>query len=144
MNRTTFKLGCLYTGILVFFVSLATASAPPRDIRTHSSVLVNTTNEQVLAGADLYYENCAVCHGDKAMGLAEARLVFPEDHQYCERCHKKNNPSTMPLEFMNHRNAFNIANAPALNDHESLKNGGLPLVYMFIYQQLCQDLSLVA
>jgi len=89
--------------------------------------LVNTTNEQVLVGADLYYENCSVCHGDRAMGLEEARLVFPEDHQYCERCHRANNPSTMPLEFMNHRNAFNIGNAPALNDREALKKWGSAL-----------------
>jgi hypothetical protein len=116
-----------YPLVLGLCLSIALASGPLRDLRTHSSVLTDSNNAQVLQGADLYYENCAVCHGDTAQGLEEARLVFPEDHQKCEHCHKRGNPPQMSLEHMNYRNAFSIGNAPALKDAEALKKWGSAL-----------------
>lgn len=121
--QKTLKLGCLYLSSLVFLIlSIATASTPLRDVRTHSSVLTASTNPQVLHGADIYYERCAVCHGDTAKGFDEARTVFPEEHQKCERCHRKNNPPQMDMQQMSWRSAFSIGEAPALHGEFALPN----------------------
>ena len=105
-----------------FFLLLGWALASTQDSerRTHSSILVDTANPQVLRGAELYYASCAVCHGDTATGLAEARLSFPEDHQRCERCHRRNNPAQMNLGATTWRNAFSIGEAPGLVGGDAL------------------------
>ena len=107
-------------------ISIVNAQNEPR--RTHSSVLLGerSVSAQVLEGADLFYEHCAVCHGDRAQGLSEARLSFPEDHQKCESCHRPNNPPVMDLERITARNAFSVGIAPALHGEgalASLPNG---------------------
>lgn len=108
------QLACLYSTILAFCLSICMASDPLREARTHSSLLTSSSNSQVLLGAELYYQNCSVCHGDTATGLAEARLAFPETEQKCEKCHRPNNPPQMALEQMSWRNAFSVGQAPAL------------------------------
>lgn len=95
-------------------LTVVLASGQDNARRTHSSVLVTSSNARVLRGADLYYQHCSVCHGDLATGFAEARLSFPEDHQHCERCHRRSNPPQMQLEAMTWRNAFSLGEAPAL------------------------------
>ena len=134
MTNKTLISGCLYlSSLILLIISTALASAPLRDIRTHSSVLVTSTNEQVLLGADLYYERCSVCHGDRAQGLAEARTIFPEEHQNCERCHRKNNPPQMHLDQMSWRSAFSIGEAPALQGERALPSfrNGL-VIYSYV------------
>lgn len=104
--------GFFVLGLAVLGVAVASSRDEAR--RTHSSVLVATENARVLRGAELYYRHCSVCHGDRASGLAEARLSFPKEHQRCERCHRLNNPPQMNLGAMTWRSAFSIGEAPAL------------------------------
>lgn len=79
------------------------------------------SSEQVKRGAELYDWNCAVCHGDTALGFAEAREAFPEDHRRCQRCHKPNNPARMSLEAMSPHNAFSVGDPPALRGEGTLQ-----------------------
>ncbi len=100
---------------LFLLFAFVLASGPESERRVHSSILVTSDNAQVLRGAEAYYQNCAVCHGDTAKGLDEARLAFPEDHQKCERCHR---PSAFPRYADSEwagRKAFSIGIAPALH-----------------------------
>lgn len=84
--------------------------------------LVENSSEQVKRGAEYYDWNCAVCHGDTALGFEEAKLAFPEDHRHCTRCHKQNNPaqkSVMQTQLTPH-NAFSIGHPPALRGEGAL------------------------
>ncbi|MBX3144085.1 MAG: hypothetical protein KF813_10040 [Trueperaceae bacterium] len=76
--------------------------------------LVAGSTRQASDGAVLFAHHCSACHGDTGGGIEEARLSFPESHRDCTRCHKPNNPSTMLLEEMTPRNAFNVGLAPPL------------------------------
>lgn len=120
--------------LMAFFLAaglfIALAEAPLAELRIpSSSLVVDHPNTQVLAGADLYYNHCAVCHGDTLGGLAEARTAFPLEKQNCERCHRRNNPKVMDMSQMTWRNAFSIGDAPALGRHhqtdalQALNNG---------------------
>ncbi len=74
--------------------------------------LVAGSTPQAEHGAVQFAHHCSACHGDTGGGIEEARLSFPESHRECTRCHKPNNPSTMLLEEMTPRNAFNVGLAP--------------------------------
>jgi len=121
MNRGFNPLAVFVLFFLLLVFAIVVASAPEKDRRIHSSILVDTDNVQVLRGAEAYYQYCAVCHGDTAKGLDEARLAFPEEHQNCERCHR---PSASPLYSDNEwagRRAFSIGVAPALHKNKTLE-----------------------
>jgi mono/diheme cytochrome c family protein len=75
---------------------------------------------QVQRGALLYETHCAVCHGKTAFGFAEAREAFPEDHQRCERCHRRGNPAKEADMPVTDRNAFSLGEPPALRGDASL------------------------
>lgn len=106
--------------------------AQPRE-RTHSSGLTPQGNAQVLLGAELYYENCSVCHGDTGLGYAEAKTAFPEEERRCEQCHRPKNPPQMVMEQMDYNFAFSLGNPPALRGDaapHSLGNGATLYSYV--------------
>ena len=86
--------------------------------------LIVGAGAQVARGADVYDRNCAVCHGDSALGFAEARLAFPQDHRACTRCHKPNNPQVMSLEQVveegRDHNLFPVGDPPPLRGGDAL------------------------
>ena len=84
------------------------------NVRTNPRTLVTIQNEQVLHGADLYFEHCSVCHGDTALGLAEAKTTFPEEHRKCTHCHKSNNTKLIDWRYIEHNNMFDIGKPGAL------------------------------
>ena len=90
------------------------------NIRTNPRTLVSTESEQVLHGADVYFESCAVCHGDTALGLAEAKTTFPESHQRCTRCHRPGNPKTVDWTFIQDTNMFDLGDPVALRGDGAL------------------------
>lgn len=76
----------------------------------------STLTAAVQEGAALYAYNCAVCHGSKGGGLAEARLAFPPGERHCVRCHKPNNPVVWPLSRpIVDNDMFSIGVPPALH-----------------------------
>ena len=83
--------------------------------------LLETTNEQVLRGAELFDYHCADCHGDTASGFNEAKLAFPEDHRRCTRCHKPNNTKIMANMPVTPDNSFDIGNPPDLRGEGTLQ-----------------------
>ena len=91
---------------------LGVSQDPVRD------ALVVSAPAQVRSGAELFDRNCAVCHGDSALGFDEAKLAFPADHRNCTRCHKPNNPAVMSLDEVVARgldhNLFSLGQPPAL------------------------------
>ncbi len=76
----------------------------------------------VMRGAEIYNDNCAVCHGDTGLGLEEARLSFPADHRACERCHRPGNPRFMSFETMMERqhDLFDVGVPPSLRGSGAL------------------------
>ena len=86
--------------------------------------LIVGAGAQVARGADIYDRNCAVCHGDSALGFAEARRAFPQDHRACTRCHKQNNPQVMSLEQVveegRDHDLFPIGDPPPLRGADAL------------------------
>lgn len=84
--------------------------------------LVADASEEVRVGAELYDRNCAVCHGDTGLGLAEARLAFPDDHRTCTRCHRPGNPTQMTFSQMMERqhDLFDLGSPPALRGPDAL------------------------
>ena len=116
MLRSFFALfGLLLLGLIVL------VSAQGRTADAGALALPETTNEQVLRGAELYDWNCAVCHGDTALGYAEAKLAFPEDHRHCTYCHKTNNPKIMATMPITPKNSFAIGDPPALRGDGTLQ-----------------------
>ncbi|MEZ4629546.1 MAG: c-type cytochrome [Deinococcales bacterium] len=95
-------------------------SAQPR--RDPAELLSESQKEHthLLAGAQLYREKCAVCHGDFAGGLAEARLVFPFEEQGCENCHKPRNAKRWKDMLVTDNNSFSIGIAPPLIGESAL------------------------
>lgn len=135
MTLSKLSLLCSIFGLL--WLMLALADAPLAEYRVDTaSLLEPPVPPQILAGAKLYYQHCAVCHGDTLGGLAEARVAFPKDKQRCERCHRRNNPKTMHLEQMTWRSAFSIGEAPSLGrNHDAaalahLANGAILFNYI--------------
>ncbi len=86
------------------------------------SWLVTDASDEVRIGAELFDRNCAVCHGDTALGYAEAKLAFPADHRTCTRCHRPGNPTQMSFETMMERqhDLFDVGNPPALRGADAL------------------------
>lgn len=70
--------------------------------------------EQVARGAQLFDSACSDCHGDTALGFAEAVLSFPAEERLCIKCHRPTNPPQMAPEVMTARDAFNLGNPPPL------------------------------
>lgn len=80
---------------------------------------------QIEAGRETYARYCSTCHGATRQGLAEARAAFPEDHQYCERCHAPLNPPQMSSRDMEHAQAaFSLGKPPKLTDANRLAGFG--------------------
>ena len=125
--RTTLVAGlALLTLISISWASdhLGVSQDPVRD------ALISTAPAQVLAGAELFDRNCAVCHGDSGLGFDEAKLAFPADHRNCTRCHKPNNPAVMSLEDvvalgLDH-NLFSLGHPPALRGPGALASHASP------------------
>ncbi len=93
------------------------------------ALLVAGASDEVRVGAELYDRNCAVCHGDTALGYAEAKLAFPADHRSCTRCHRPGNPTTMSFETMMERqhDLFDVGSPPALRGGGALAAFGDPV-----------------
>jgi mono/diheme cytochrome c family protein len=75
------------------------------------------------------YTYCTTCHGRTGLGLDEARLVFPETHRKCERCHKPyNSPtSTDPADI------FSVGESTPLRDLATSGHFASPqALYQFI------------
>jgi mono/diheme cytochrome c family protein len=104
----------LYNSLLVSLLLIATIAS---DMDTTA---VSALEAQLTYGKELYDFNCAVCHGERGLGLDDARLSFPEDHRYCEQCHRPSNPRRMTLEQMTPLNAFSVGDAPPLAGEGSL------------------------
>lgn len=87
------------------------------------ALLVAGADEEVRVGAALYDRNCAVCHGDTGLGLAEAKLAFPTDHRTCSRCHRPGNPAQMSFEEMmlRQQDLFDLGAPPALRGPNALR-----------------------
>ena len=98
-------------------VCLAVSLAPVLGSRSAASP---SEHRQLVSGAEHYAFHCAVCHGESGLGLSEARLAFPEDHRYCEGCHRPHNPRRMTLEQMTPHFAFSLGDPPALVGEEAL------------------------
>ena len=90
------------------------------NIRTNPRTLVTVQNEQVLRGADLYFDNCSVCHGDTALGLAEAKTTFPEEHRKCTRCHRPGNSKLVNWDNIQDNNMFDLGQPTALRGEQAL------------------------
>ncbi|MDF1522358.1 MAG: cytochrome c, partial [Trueperaceae bacterium] len=120
------------------------ADAPPalddlsaRAVEPHGSregdalraYLVQDADDEVRVGAELYDRNCSVCHGDTALGFAEAKLAFPADHRTCTRCHRPGNPTQMSFEEMMLRqhDLFDVGAPPALRGPAALERFGDPV-----------------
>lgn len=112
MHRSFFILySCLLAGIFLLTFT------PPAKADTAA---ISELEAQLAFGKELYDFNCAVCHGERGLGLDDARLSFPEDHRYCEQCHRPSNPRRMTLEQMTPLNAFSVGDAPPLAGEGSL------------------------
>ena len=90
------------------------------NVRTNPRTLVTTQSEQVLRGADLYFANCSVCHGDTALGLAEAKTTFPPEDRRCTRCHRPGNSKTVDWTRIQDNNMFDIGDPVALRGDGAL------------------------
>ncbi len=115
---------------------LVTASAQTSEEEAWETVaLVADSTRQAVEGAALFAHHCSACHGDTGGGIEEARLSFPESHRNCVRCHKPNNPSTMPLEETTPRNAFNVGLAPPVvgRGFELSKYGSGAGLYAYVH-----------
>jgi mono/diheme cytochrome c family protein len=100
----------LYAGVLIGALQVTLSPSARADEVAGAALAA-----QLAEGQALYAFNCAVCHGAQGLGLAEARLAFPADHQNCEWCHKPHNPRQMTLEQMTPHNAFSVGKAPPLS-----------------------------
>lgn len=78
------------------------------------AALLTGASAQVRLGAERYHLVCAACHGSSGLGLAEGRLMFPDSHRRCERCHRPSNPARLPEAAIAPRNAFSIGDPPVL------------------------------
>lgn len=141
MRHLLFVLATLV--LLAPLLALAAQGAGQGEVlRDHSQVpsavnLVPHSSAQVKQGARLYDEHCAVCHGGSALGFAEAKEAFPQDHQRCERCHKSNNPAQMTPDEMNAHNVFSVGEPPALRGPGSLAAfSNTASLYAFIRTQM--------
>ena len=118
MLRSFFALfGLLLLGLIV----LASAQSMTGTADANALALLETPNEQITQGAELYDWHCAVCHGDSALGFAEAKSAFPEDHQHCTRCHRSNNPKIMAKMSITPKNSFALGDPPALQGEGTLQ-----------------------
>lgn len=90
------------------------------NIRTNPRTLVTVQNEQVLRGADLYFDNCSVCHGDTGLGLNEAKTTFPEEHRKCTRCHRPGNSKFVNWNNIQDNNMFDLGQPAALRGEKAL------------------------
>jgi mono/diheme cytochrome c family protein len=97
----------------------ATGTQPPPLEAPHAAQA-----DQLARGESLYMFYCATCHGRQGGGLEEARLAFPEDHRFCERCHAPRGPRQLPQEAMAPNYAFSIGVAPPLWGEEALRGFG--------------------
>jgi mono/diheme cytochrome c family protein len=119
----------LLFGVVLFAVINVAVTQNYMKLRRNSDEPLPTLNlvagasEQVLRGAELYDWHCAVCHGPTGLGFEEARSAFPESHQNCESCHRKNNPRTRAgmQGNDNERDTFSIGVAPTLRGESSLR-----------------------
>lgn len=93
---------------------------------TMSGTATSRSQADLLAeGAELYAFHCSTCHGATGLGLDEARLHFPADHAYCERCHNPLNPARMTIEQMqSQQTAFAVGDPPPLTDPERMARFG--------------------
>lgn len=97
--------------------------------------LVSGSSAQVLRGAELYELHCSACHGNSGLGLAEARLSFPEDHRNCEECHRSSNPAKAEdmgemLELG--RQCFSLGQPPDLRADTLMRFGNAGALYSYI------------
>ena len=98
--------------------------------------LVASAPEQVVAGAKLFDLNCAVCHGDSALGFEEAKIAFPADHRECTLCHKPNNPVVMSLDEVmaqgRDHDLFSLGEPPALRGEGALASFASPAALFWV------------
>lgn len=126
-----FRLIVLYltllgSSLVVFAENSLTKPLDPFDFIAQPS-------EQVKRGAELYDLVCSDCHGDSGLGIAEGRLSFLPEHQYCEQCHKRNNASYKRDVRLSERHSFNLGEPPALRGDGVLakfSNGALLYSYL--------------
>ncbi len=107
-------------GVVVF--ALAQEMTSNGNVRTDPRTLLTTQSAQVLRGADLYFANCSVCHGDTALGLNEAKTTFPAEDRNCTRCHRPGNSKTVNWTNIQDNNMFDIGNPVALRGDGALAN----------------------
>jgi len=115
-----FKLAIVLFALLALFFGFAQMS---RRARLEPSLLLSEAQRQIpelIAGAEAYAKHCAVCHGDQALGLEEARLVFPPEEQKCETCHRPRNPQRWRDMRVTEKSAFSVGLAPALRGEQAL------------------------
>lgn len=109
----------LVLGILAALLLIACAPTIAGGARTRGQA------ELLAQGAELYAFHCSTCHGATGLGLEEARLHFPPDHAYCERCHNPLNPTRMTIQQMQaNQTAFAIGDPPPLTDAERMARFG--------------------
>jgi hypothetical protein len=117
-------------------VASSQSTATGNEIAEETLELVAAASEQVKAGAELYSFHCAACHGNTGLGIAEARLAFPEDHRDCESCHKPGNPkkaADIPTIETNERNCFALGEPPVLRSSEALSTfANAQVLYSYI------------
>lgn len=79
------------------------------------------TREQVLLGAGLFSENCAVCHGEEAQGIATDWKQRLEDGSFPPpplngTAHAWHHPNSMLLQVINEGGASFGGKMPAFSD----------------------------
>ena len=96
---------------------------------TFGAVSTPTFDADLVEQGRALYTYCTTCHGRTGLGLDEARLVFPETHRKCERCHRPyNSPtSTDPADI------FSIGQSTPLRDLATSGHFASPqALYQFI------------
>jgi mono/diheme cytochrome c family protein len=88
---------------------------------THTVFAAEHDASQAERGAAVYAFSCSTCHGRSGRGFEEAVSHFPEDHQYCARCHGEANPPQMnPSQIMLSQLAFSLGDPPPLAERDRI------------------------
>jgi mono/diheme cytochrome c family protein len=115
-------------GVLLVACGFSPLSSPTHPL-TFGAVSTPTFDADLVEQGRALYTYCTTCHGRTGLGLDEARLVFPETHRKCERCHRPyNSPtSTDPADI------FSIGQSTPLRDLATSGHFASPqALYQFI------------
>lgn len=86
----------LFLSALALGVAAALAQSPePTEDRLAAPIMPENPTQADL-GAEVYYQNCMSCHGDRGQGLTdEWREAWPPEDKNCwqAKCHAANHPS---------------------------------------------------